>query len=680
MVSSDEQECIDAYNNLSLEVEVGDLVFTKPNPPEDPSEIINYGLPKKDRKFPYYKESITMSNGGIVRYEDSLSDSEYEDLVYREQDRLDNGIYFYNGNTLEYVTGFHYIGLQWFVVPDAETGDSKKPSFIDAQRDAFYHWQWCYENPTLGAILGTCRRFGKTLVGIIIAYIIAISKFNSRVAIQSKTMPDAENIFSKLQEYWQKMPAFLKPTDTGDTRVKNRLVFAEPKKRSTKQGQKEYGVQLNSMIFAVPSKETALDGQRLTFGYFDEEGKSPEIDVNERWAINSKCFLARRNIVGKSLHTSTVEDMEKRGGENFKKIWDKSNVDSIDDVTKRTASGLRRLFIPAYMGFDVDEWGYSDMESSKEYHLAEMSKLKGKDLISYRRQYPLEESDMWLMEDDGSRFDLPSLYSQRQWNEENGVYERIRTGKLYWKNGVRFSGVVFNDDPKGQFNIAAMPPKEAQCAYTELEGQRRPTCSYFRMGVDPTDSRSPASGRGSDNAAYVMAMPSVIGYKRKTPVAQYIYRHASPNDFYEDMLLLAFFYSCPILVERNRGGGMCGYFEDKGALGFIMKDPREKDPNKADYMMPSSGEDTRSSVLLNPTESYVVENVGYIAGEGTFGDFAFDELIADMIDFAPTTANGKWTKWDAVVAFMYANAACGAKFHISSPDDYGFDLSQLGYK
>lgn len=675
-MTDNEQECLEAYNSFIREKEVGDVVFITPKPP-NPEDIQNWGRPLKERKFPYYPETITLANGASVRYENSLAEDEYEQLVYTEQERLDNGFFFYNGNKLEYVTGYHYIGLQWFIVPDAETGDSKKPDFIDAQRDGFYHFQWCDENPTLGAIWGTCRRWGKSLVAIIIGYIKAIRNFNAKVAIQSKTDADAEVLFGKLAEYWQKMPQFLKPTDTGDSRVKNQLVFAEPKKRSTKNQVKEYGVQLNSRIFSVAAYETALDGQRLTFLIQDEEGKDERNDVNERWGINSKCLMARKNIVGKSLHISTVEDMVKRGGENFKKIWDKSDVKTMDDVTNRTASGLRRFFIPADYGFEVDEFGYSNRESARKYHEAVMSKLTGGDLISYKRQYPLDESDMWLMEDGGCKFSLPRLYQQRAYNDEVEVHKNIRVGNLFWKNGRRYSGVVFDDDPNGRFAISYMPRPEHQCQFTTVNEQKRPRYSYFRIGIDPTDARSPVSGRGSRNAAYVLAMPSSLGFSRITPVCEYLYRHESPNDFYEDMLLLSSFYSAPVLPEANKSG-IINYFEDKGALHLIMNDPTEKDPVKRakKFGMHSTGDDLRNT-LIGRAQTYVVENVGYLSGLNTHGDFPFDELLLDMIDFSPTAADARWTKWDCVVAFMFALAACDAEYNIIDDQQYQFNMGDF---
>ena len=389
--------------------------------------------------------------------------------------------------------------------------------------------------------------------------------------------------------------------------------------------------------------------------------------------------------------TSTVEDLEKYGGENMKMIWDESSYEEIKKGNRNTTSGVLRLFIPADYGFVgsddkgdseygvsfVDEWGYSNREAARAFIERESSRKVGGASISYRRKYPLDESDMWLMEDSGCKFSLPRLYQQRKYNEENNIASTIRRGNLTWKNGRRFDGVIFDDDPNGRFEITYVPRPEHQCKYKIVNQQKRPALDFFRLSIDPTDARKPTSGKGSRNAAYIWAKPSVLGFKRKTPVAQYTFRHESPNDFYEDMLLLAAFYSAPVLPEANKSG-IINYFEDKGALFFIMNDPTEKDARKKSqkFGMHSSGDEVRSG-LIGGMQAYIVESVGYLSGEDTFGDFPFDELIQDCIDFAPTAQDARWTKWDCAVAGMFGVAACDAEFRVIDDQEYNINLGDI---
>ena len=68
---------------------------------------------------------------------------------------------------------------------------------------------------------------------------------------------------------------------------------------------------------------------------------------------------------------STVNELSKSGGENFKNLWNDSDPNDLD-ANGRTRSGLYQYFTPAYDGYEgfIDEYGMSvvdtpDNEQSK---------------------------------------------------------------------------------------------------------------------------------------------------------------------------------------------------------------------------------------------------------------------------------------------------------------------------
>ena len=71
----------------------------------------------------------------------------------------------------------------------------------------------------------------------------------------------------------------------------------------------------------------AYDGDELHTYIEDECGKVDEkqgINTDKRWEIVQFCLTIGSKIVGKALRTTTVEEMEKKGGKHFKKTWDES--------------------------------------------------------------------------------------------------------------------------------------------------------------------------------------------------------------------------------------------------------------------------------------------------------------------------------------------------------------------
>ena len=74
------------------------------------------------------------------------------------------------------------------------------------------------------------------------------------------------------------------------------------------------------------SKENSYDSAKLQYFMSDEAGKWTESSINKNWQVVAPCLTLGNKIVGKCFMPSTVNELSTGGGENFKKIWDDSNI------------------------------------------------------------------------------------------------------------------------------------------------------------------------------------------------------------------------------------------------------------------------------------------------------------------------------------------------------------------
>jgi len=234
---------------------IGEITVYLPEPQKDYKKIANWDLKKSEQKFQY-----------TVQPEKNRDPSEA--FLKQEFLRFQNGYWFFNNGSLEWITPFHYFFLNYW------TDKGKRMKFVDAQRDAGL-WLWQIEtlDNMMGGNLVSNRRFGKTVWATAWAYFRASTNKFHRCGIQSKTNADGKLVFNKLIKSWQKLPDWLKPVDSGETRPATILEFSEPRVRSSKTVKKVYGDVLDSSIDFRSSEEDAYDGDELHTYIEDEFGK-----------------------------------------------------------------------------------------------------------------------------------------------------------------------------------------------------------------------------------------------------------------------------------------------------------------------------------------------------------------------------------------------------------------------
>lgn len=644
------------YNNFNQEKIIGNAedgcqhIIHLPDPP-DLRCVMNYNLAQEKQKF--YRTEVPK---GIEQW------PEKDRLAFeaKEWDKRDDGLWFFNNGRLEYISGANYLFINnWRV-------ESGFPRFTDAQQDVFLLWKYKVDlNPiSRGLVFITSRRFGKTHIGNCIGYDkVAKLPEVQHMGIQSKSNDDAKGVFDKLILSWKYLPYYYKPVDIGISDPISSLQFREPSKKDTKNQKKSYGISLNSYIDYKNSKEIAYDGKRLEYCVQDEIGKDEENDVYKRIQVVKECVWDE-GIIGKIFATTTVEEMEKGGGENCRLVWDSADPHPENLMPNgETQLGLIRYFNPAYYGNRekdpstgesfVDEFGYTNVERSKAYLEQKLKSIKNKDLQrSQRRKYPLTINDCFIYDDKKSIYDIDRIEAQIEYNRTLPA-NMLRRGNFYRKGGEKDGQVDFNDDPNGKFLISWMPKPEDRNKFTWKGGMKVPgNIEAGCFGLDPYDNKTTVDDRKSDAAAY--------GFRRLDPmepqysgcfVMEYVNRPKLPEIMWEDMIMMCQFYGWEILIENNKIGTI-NYFRMRGYDKYLMYRPDETQTASSVKMkepgIPLSGQEARLA-LIYATEAHINEKVGLIErvdGDPYPGWCPFDKLLKNwkLFDF-----DKEWTKFDSMV-------------------------------
>jgi len=576
----------------------------------------------------------------------------FSPYIEKEFERRRNGLWFYNNGEPVYITGRHYMMLQWSKM------DIGYASYLEFQRRLFIHFAACEADPrSIGQMYTKCRRSGYTNMSAAILVDEGTQVKDKLLGIQSKTGKDAqENIFmKKVVPMFKSYPFFFKPIQDGTTNPRMELAFREPSKRITKKNKtSNKGEALNTIINWKNTTNNAYDGEKLHILYLDEAGKwERPTDIREAWRIEKTCLIVGRKIIGKALVGSTVNPMDK-GGNQYKEIWRDSDPED-RNANGRTKTGLYRLFIPAYEALEgfFDKHGnpivddpakpvqtidgdYVDI-GAKTYLKNERDALKNdaRELNEFIRQFPFTIDEAMRDSIEGSTFNIGKIYEQIQHNQELYPHPVVR-GNFSWKEGAKDKEVMFNPNPQGRWRIAWLPKPEMQNKYVIKYNKIHPANDHIGVGgVDSYDLDSTTDNRGSKGACHLynkfnMSAPANMF------VAEYASRPPLARIFYEDILMAAVFYGYPLLIENNKYG-IVRYFESRGYEEYVMKRPEHlKAPNSSVNVktrgIPSNSVDVIQS-HAQAIEAYVEEHVGINSETGEMGKMYFERTLEDWIGY-----------------------------------------------
>ena len=576
----------------------------------------------------------------------------FRPYIEEEFRRRREGLWFYNDGTPTYITGRHYMMLQWTRM------DIGYPDYLEFQRDIFVHLSACEADPRcIGQLYTKCRRSGYTNICSAVLLDEATQVKDKLLGIQSKTGKDAqENIFmKKVVQMFRHYPFFFKPIQDGTTNPRMELAFREPSKRITKNNKTtQTGEALNTVINWKNTTNNAYDGEKLHLLYLDEAGKwERPTDIRDAWRIQRTCLIVGRKIVGKAMVGSTVNPMDK-GGKEYKDLWRDSDPDE-RNKNGRTRSGLYRLFIPADMALEgfFDKHGravHEDPDSpvegidgvdieigSRSYLKNERDALKhdASEMNEIVRQFPFTTDEAFRDSIEGSLFNVGKIYEQIQYNDE--LYPNpIVVGNFVWKNGEKDTEVIFSPDPSGRFRVSWLVPPELRNLKKFDRGKRiAPNAELGVGGVDSYDLDATVDGRGSKGALHLYNKFS-MEHPSNTFVLEYASRPPLAKIFYEDVLMASVFYGYPILIENNKYG-IARHFESRGYDGYLMDRPRHLTSTSSRVNVKTKGIPSNSQDVIqahaHAIEAYVHDHVGGNYETGEMGKMYFNRTLEDWIGY-----------------------------------------------
>ena len=656
-------------DNTSGEVRVlADIYIQLPEQPNK-SEILFSDLPEKEQKWsrlhvPRDLEAIKSMDEWSEQPKEFRQ--KYSPYIEKEFYRRQHGVWFMNNGVPTYITGAHYMMLQWSKIDASFYGQ-----YLSFQRDLFIHAEACKIDPRcVGQLFVKCRRSGYTNISSAILLNEATQVKDKVLGIMSKTGKDAqENIFmKKVVGMYRHYPFFFKPIQDGTTNPRMELAFREPAKRITKKNKTATsGEALNTIINWRNTVNNAYDGERVHMLYLDEAGKwEKPSDIREAWRINRTCLIVGRKIIGTCLIGSTVNPMDK-GGSQFKDIWEDSDPKQ-RNANGRTRSMLYRIFVPAYDALEgfFDDYGNPIVEDpqqplltndgdilhygAKTYLMNERNALKqdANELNEVVRQFPFSPDEAFRDSVDSSIFNIGKIYEQIQYNDM--LYPTpVIVGNFHWKGGVIDSEVVFEPDPQGRWHLSWMPPDELRNKRTRHRNGHwmAANTNVGVGGVDSYDLDATVDGRGSKGACHFYNKMN-MAYPSSVFVAEYASRPPLAKIFYEDVLMAAVFFGYPILIENNKYG-IARYFEQRGYLEFLLDRPAHlmtSHSNKTKTKgIPSNSADVLQA-HAQAIEAYIHNHVGENHETGEHGKMYFNRTLEDWIGFRID----KRTKYDLTIS------------------------------
>ena len=569
--------------------------------------------------------------------------------IEQEFKRRRDGVWFMNNGTPTYITGHHYMFLQWSKI------DVGYPSFLSFQKDLFIHFAACEFDPrSMGQIYTKCRRSGYTNMSAAILVDEATQVKEKLLGIISKTGGDAQdNVFmKKVVPIFRSYPFFFKPIVDGTTNPRVELAFREPSRRITKKNKVvQKGEALDTIVNWKNTVSNAYDGEKMHILYFDEAGKFEKgLDIREFWRIHRTCLLVVRKIIGKALVGSTVNPLDKGGREYRDMYYDSDPLDRNENG--RTKTGLYKIFIPAYDALEgfFDRYGNAISEDPEKAVLSEdgsvldigaktflKNERKGQKNNSYElneiiRQFPFTEEEAFRDSTKSSLFNIQRVYEQIQYNDE--MYPNpVVTGNFVWRNGVVDTEVVFTPDPNGRWRVSWMPPADMRNKTKEQNGKIvAPNDMFGCAGVDSYDIDATVDYRSSKGACHFYNKFN-MQYPSNMFVAEYASSPPLAKIFYEDVLMAAKFYGYPILIENNKYG-IARYFETRGYDGYLLERPEHlgKVAGNKTKGIPSNSQDVIQA-HAQAIEAYIHDHVGLHPETGNYGNMYFNRTLEDWINY-----------------------------------------------
>jgi len=645
---------------------------------------LKIALPKTDgihtfednrwNRFKYPKELKRIKTVFDWReYPDDFKEK-YYDYIDKEFKRREEGFWYTNKDKPTYITGSHYMYLQWSKI------DVGQPDFRESNRLFFIFWEACRaDNRCYGMSYLKNRRSGFSFMASGITVDMATISTDARFGVLSKSGADAKKMFTdKIVPISVNYPFFFKPIQDGMDRPKTELAYRVPASKFTRRSivstdKPEDLAGLDTTIDWKNTGDNAYDGEKLKLLVHDESGKwERPNNILNNWRVTKTTLRLGSRVIGKCLMGSTSNALDK-GGRNFKKLYDDSNVNK-RNANGQTRSGLYSLFIPMEWNYEgyIDSYGYPVFETPQgpvfgphgapikigvvEYWDNEVDGLKEDQdgLNEFYRQFPRTTKHAFRDESKQSLFNLTKIYQQIDYNEDLERSSIVTTGSFHWEEGMKDTKVIFVPNKSGRFKVSWVPPVHLQNQVFIKNNMKHPANEHIgAFGCDSYDISGTVDGKGSNGSLHGLTKFSMDDAPSNHFFLEYIARPQTAEIFFEDVLMALHFYGMPILAENNKPR-LLYYLRRRGYRNFSMNRPDKLKLSVTEREIggiPNSSEDIKQAHAA-AIETYIEDYVGELVDK--HGSMYFQRTLEDWAQF---DINNR-TKHDASISSGLAIMAC----------------------
>jgi hypothetical protein len=572
-------------------------------------------------------------------------DEKLEEFKRQEWDRRLNGFWYMNNGVPTYLTGLHYLYLQWWSI------DIGYPKFRMPDLEKFYFMEYCIQDPLcMGMLEVTKRRFGKSFVaGLFVTEYTTRTKMTNG-GIQSKTGSDAKKFFAKtVVNPFRRLPKFFRPEYDMSLGVnpKSEMRFQKTNVRGKKAEENVDKDELGSVIDHQSADTVAYDGQKLHRYVADECGKTTEVNVYDRHEVVRYCLLDDEGqIIGKALYTTTVEKLttEKDGVQDaFKLLWEESNQEKRQD-NGTTSSGLYRFFMSAKRTRNFDDFGHPDEEKTLAQILADRDTVKNNQraLSARIRKEPLTIDEAFSTDSDKCIFNVMNIGARESYLKEN---PKLKRHVIFYRDIDQIVRWREINDKEEDFHwvITQFPQAGEENKHTYDVKTRKPArVSDGAIAIDGY-SNSQGGKYGSKASAWIGRRYDLLKPEDTGKAIGHLYgRPQIKETLHEQVLLAAEFYGYQAWYEHNSDDYL-SYFRDRGRVGYLGSYPLSTiDPAKRETADRHKGFPTTPFSLTKQTD------VGIMYFESHIDSIDFENLLEDAKKFDPNNR----TDYDITVSFL----------------------------
>lgn len=635
-------------------------------------EIEGYGLPESEqfwrrKDLPDIFNEVDIGKNGDVKL-----NAEQKNYAKSEVHRCLNGYWIFIKGVKTFIPPKYYFYLQWWKLED-----DIYPDYRDADRRYFLflrHWEgikWC-----LGVARGKKRREGASSQATSNLIYECIFYTSSNCGLVSKSQQDSRDTFTDMVSFgYNQLPVFLKPRQLNRADSVTELVFAVKAEKSDNYNKG----QRSKVNYRAPS-ENAYDRGRMSRVLADEGGKFP-IDVKFSKFISklSKTLIKGAKRVGFCEAPSTVNELTKAGGIEFKVFWDDAN--QITSGGRKTPNRFVTYFTPAYDNYEgfIDKYGQSVIDEPTEeqfnylvnkwvekdpvtgesvseiseedirkgalkYVFSRREGLKGELLEEEIRQNPTTVQEMFEAANIGCAFNSFNINKRIKELKENPIpirnitfYRDEDTQLVRWRDSLK-------EEEAFHWKISQLPANGNENKWVFQDGLRRPAMKDD--GAISVDSYSNSQGGrrfGSKACALIGRKNDLLDPENTGRVIGMLYGRPSEKDMLHNQVLLAAeFYGYTVWYEHT-SDDYDGYFKDRGRRGYLGVYPK----SLIDYTKNNKHERHRGTPIT-PFSLTKQMDIATSFFENHTDKIDFIEILENAILFDPENR----TKFDIMVSFL----------------------------